>query len=125
MVDYDLDGALDVLFSEGKGTPEETTGGGGGYILLRGKADNNWLELDLIDELNLRGLGSRVTVTASGTKMTRWQYGGVHGEVQDLARLHFGLGDTKLVNLRVTWWDGTETVLNEIEANQLLSVRKP
>ncbi|MDB2668909.1 hypothetical protein N9Y74_03455 [Alphaproteobacteria bacterium] len=58
---------MDVLFSDGKFAKEETIKAGG-YVLLEGKASQNWLQVDLVDDLNLKGLGSRVTVTADGTQ---------------------------------------------------------
>ncbi|MDC0131399.1 CRTAC1 family protein [Alphaproteobacteria bacterium] len=124
VADYNLDGALDVLFSDGKFAEEETVKSGG-YVLLEGKASQNWLQVDLVDDLNLKGLGSRVTVTADGTQITRWQHSGVHGEVQDHIRLHFGLGDAETVDLSVTWWDGTQTDMSGVKVNRLLAVSKP
>ncbi len=122
IADYDLDGALDLIFSDGRGDVEEAKAYGG-YTLLKGMTKNNWLQVDLVDPQMLRGLGARVTVTTSdGTRMLRGQYSGVHSEVQDFKRLHFGLGDSTEVTVLVKWADGTETVVDRVKANQIISV---
>jgi hypothetical protein len=122
IADYNLDGALDLIFSDGRGDDEEAKVYGG-YTLLKGMTENNWLQVDLIDPQMLRGLGARVTViTSDGTRMQRGQYFGVHSEVQDFKRLHFGLGDSAEVTVAVKWADGTEKLLDKVKANQIISI---
>jgi ASPIC and UnbV/FG-GAP-like repeat len=122
IADFNLDGSLDVIFSDGKGTPEDTFAFKGGYILWQGVSQGRWLEVDLQDRYGLRGLGSRVSISAGSVDITRGQYSGVHGEVQDFDRLHFGLNDLKQVNLVVRWADGDETRMTNVDTNQLLTI---
>jgi hypothetical protein len=122
VADYDLDGSLDLLFGDGRRNPT-VAHNKGGYILLRGlPGGNHWLEIDLKDPWQLRGLGARVYVTTAGVTMLRGQYGGVHEAAQNNTRLHFGLGDAQSADVLVLWNDGTTTTVNGVTANQILQV---
>lgn len=120
VADYDLDGALDILFSDGKAPQDRSMSGG--YVLLKGISRKNWLEIDLRDNSGLRGLGARVTVETEETSMLRGQYSGVHAEVQDFDRLHFGLGGSGAVQVLVKWADGSQSRLENVAANQVLTI---
>jgi hypothetical protein len=121
IADYNLDGALDLVFGDGKGSPEETQPHGG-YILLEGMANNNWIEIDLRDSAGLRGLGARIEATAGETTMWRGQYGGVHSDAQDSIRLHFGLGESLTTDIRVIWDDGSISTRKAVAANQVVTI---
>ncbi|MEH6593412.1 MAG: CRTAC1 family protein [Halioglobus sp.] len=124
IADFNLDGSRDVIFSDGKGTPEEAIAFQGGYILWQGTKKGHWLEVDLRDRHGLRGLGSRVAISAGKVNIMRGQYSGVHGEVQDFDRLHFGLNNLKMVDLIVYWADGDETRLTDVTTNQILTINQ-
>lgn len=119
--DLDLDGTLDVLIAMGHGSSETARGG---YLLLKGQSKNNWIQIDLRDDLGLKGLGAIVRATVGPTSMTRFQHGGVHGDVQDFQRLHFGLGNASAVDISVTWPDGSEQTHKAIEANHIVEIRQ-
>lgn len=119
VADIDLDGALDVVLADGAGTVDASLGAGAGYTLWRGTAQGSWLELDLVDPWNLGGLGATVTVEAGGITQTKGQYAGVHGHVQDFARLHFGLGDETDASVTVVWTDGRTERFADVKAGQI------
>jgi len=122
IADFNLDGELDVVFGGGKGRPWPDNDGR--YVLWSGKTDGNWLEIDLVDDHGLRGLNSKITVEMEGKVLTRGQFGGVRGEVQDHMRIHFGLGDNEVAAVTVNWSDGDATHLPAVKANQLIEIRK-
>lgn len=124
VADYNLDGAQDLVFSDGRAYPFSEQPDGG-YMLLEGQpSGNNWLEIDLRDPHGLRGLGARVEVTAGDTTMWRGQYGGVHSDAQDFKRLHFGLGKHTKVDVSVKWNDGSVTELDGVTPNQVIVINQ-
>ncbi len=91
--------------------------------------EQGWLKIDLRDHApNTMGLGVRVdlsledappsltrTVSSSSTGIAS---SGPHG-------LHFGLGDTRYVNLSIHWFDGTTTVVENVRPKQTLLITRP
>lgn len=118
--DFDVNGSIDVLFGSGKGAPFPDCKGG--YSLWKSEPSNNWIEVDIADDQGLRGLGARVVVEVNGRKIVRGQYGGIRGEVQDHIRLHFGLGDSEVANIHVTWSDGRTTEIGDFAVNQVVTI---
>lgn len=122
--DYNVDGALDLLFGDGEGGANRG-GAQGSYILLKGDVTaNNWIQFDLDDIANLNGLGARVTVTAGTVSQTRGQYGGVHSRSQDDQRLHFGLAHHNTVNVEVVWADNTVSQIQGLAANTVYTLHQ-
>lgn len=121
--DFNGDGTLDLLVSDGRGgKPGAWQEAVGGYTLLKGEpTGNHWLSVELAGTSNeTSGLGARVYVeTADGARQMREQDGGVKGFTQDPQWLHFGLGETEgSVDLTVIWADGKEQVIAGVEADQ-------
>jgi ASPIC and UnbV/FG-GAP-like repeat len=114
VADYDNDGDLDVAILP-LGRP---------LVLLENRgAGGNWLEVAL------DGSPASAEVTAmlpDGRKLRReLQAGSSYLSTED-PRLHFGLGGAGSVReLRVRWPNGEETVLEDVEANQLVEVDAP
>ena len=55
--------------------------------------------------------------------MTRWITAGTSFLGQEPAEAHFGLGDASQVNqIIVTWPDGEQTIQNNINANQVITI---
>lgn len=121
VADYNLDGALDLVFADGKGKPEDTRENGG-YVLMSGVPRNNYLLIDLVDPWGMRGLGARVEVRTAGQTLYRGQYGGAHHASGDHKRLHFGLSGATVADVNVYWAGGKVSRLQNVSANQLISV---
>lgn len=97
----------------------------GPYLLFRNRANSNhWLEIDLQGtKSNRDGIGARVLVTAGGKTQLREQNGGCHTKVQNHTRLHFGLGDSEVVEaITVRWPSGIVQELKEIKPDQVLRI---
>jgi hypothetical protein len=114
--DYDNDGDLDLMVMNLNDRAK----------LLRneGGSQNQWLMVaPLRAGTKVIAIGSRVTVTVGGTRMVH-EVSGVTGYLsQSDPRAHFGLGRaTKVDAVEVRWPDGKKTVLEDVRANQLLTV---
>ena len=118
--DYDLDGFLDLFVTNGAGAATD-----GPQQLFRNQGNNNnWLEIDLEGvESNRDGIGAQVFLTAGGITQLREQSGGVHRWSQNNQRIHFGLAENTQVDLlEIRWPSGTVQQLENIAANQLLTI---
>jgi hypothetical protein len=111
--DYDNDGDLDVAVLP-LGRP---------LVLLQNRGAVGWLEV----ALDGTPPGAEVTVTLSdGRKLRRELHAGSSYLSSEDPRLHFGLGDAGSVpEVRVRWPGGEETVVENVEANQVLEVDAP
>jgi len=119
-VDYDRDGFLDLLVTNGEGREPFNDGP---LQLFRNLGNgNHWLEVDLVGcESNQEGIGAEVILTAGGKTQMRTQDGGMHRHAQNHRRLHFGLGVQTLVDdLEVRWPSGTVDVLNDVIPDRIL-----
>jgi len=115
--DYDNDGDLDLLITRLDGPP----------ILLRNESRcGSWLTVVCEDEKGpLSKIGTQVTVTVEGRKMTRDVAAGDSYMSTHDPRFHFGLGKAeKAEKVDVRWPDGTHTILENVPARQFLKVRK-
>jgi hypothetical protein len=115
--DYDDDGRLDILMSVLDGPP----------VLLHNESRAGaWLAV----QAEIPGgpaipVGTRATVTAGGRRQTRDVAAGDSYASTHDPRMHFGLGAAERVEeLRVRWPDGSEAVLRDLPARQLVVVRK-
>ncbi len=119
--DYDNDGRLDLFVANQGQKPE----------LFRNDAplDNHWLivnlETDSTTNVTRDAVGARITaVTASGRQI-RERDGGNGYSGQADPRLHFGLGkDSSVSLLEVRWPDGGLQYLENVEADQILTIRQ-
>ncbi len=117
--DYDNDGDID------------------GYIVnlndrgafLRNNKGNqyNWLTLNLIGTTSNRdGIGSRVKVTSGGMVQTAQKKSTTGYLSQNDPRMHFGLAKNEMVErIEIKWPSGKLQVLENIKANQILTVKEP
>ncbi len=88
---------------------------------------NHWIEVKLTGTNpgnNRAAIGARVTAVAGGKSMIREVSGGTgYHSTQNSLRVHFGLGSAATVDqLIVRWPDGTEIVLYDIAADQIMEV---
>ncbi len=136
-VQRDIGAAITAWFdSDNDGLRDPITATGGSQFARSMRVDRrrnlgpggHWLEVDLYGiPGNFEGIGSRVAIRAGD----RRQYGWV-GESDDSRhsqghyRLYFGLGKAESVEiLQVRWADGARTTLEDVEADQVLTVEHP
>jgi hypothetical protein len=124
VADYDRDGFLDLFVTNGYAAPPFNDGP---HQLFHNVGNtNHWLELDLVGTTsNHEAIGSTALVTAGGLTQMREAGGGTHYMAQNFGRLHFGLaGASKVDHIEVIWPDGTHQTLDDVEADQVLTVRQ-
>ena len=113
--DYDNDGDIDILITNSYQTPD----------LLRNDTvnKNNWLVFATVGtQSNRSGIGTRITVSAGGSKyMREVKSGGSYPSHSDM-RLHFGLGESAVVAERVEirWPSGLIEHYEDVETDQFL-----
>jgi hypothetical protein len=120
--DFNVDGFVDLYVTNGLALyPEEPYGNGGPDKLYRNRGNTNrWVELDLVGvKSNRDGIGATVTATAGGKTQKREQNGGYHRWAQNDSRVHFGLGTSQSVNLRIEWPSGTVDNYTNVASNAL------
>jgi hypothetical protein len=119
VADLDDDGRLEVVVNDLDGAPQ----------LLRNElpATGNWLLVKLKGKGgNTDAVGALVTLKAGPLSLIRLVQSGTSYISQDDMRRHFGLGAAlKADSLEVRWPDGTSTRLENVRANQVLTVQEP
>ena len=109
--DFDNDGDIDIAVNNLDGNP----------WLLMNKGGNKQAWLSLLLEgvrSNRSGIGARVTASTSTGNQIREVRGGSSYQSTHDFRVHFGLGNTKIVKtLEVRWPDGSIQKFNQIAAN--------
>jgi len=119
VVDFDNDGRLDLLI---------TTLGDRAF-LLRNQATGGeqWLKLAFRGTRSNRdGYGTLVRLQAGADEFFGEALCPTGFLLQGDPRLHFGLGDHSRVDrIEVRWLSGTLQVLENVEANQILSLTEP
>jgi len=126
--DYDRDGFLDLFITNGADPTSPFVADGPHQLFHNRGNSNHWLEIDLEGVVSNRdGIGSVVELeTDDGIIQIREQTGGMHRIAQNHQRLHFGLGNHRLVKrLTVTWPSGVTQNLKSIEADQILHITEP
>lgn len=117
--DFDNDGDLDLLI----------TNNGQRVELLRndsirkaGRA-NALLLRTVGTKSNRDGVGARITLTAGGTRQIREVKAGSSYLGQNDMRVHFGLGRAaRAERIEVRWPSGVVDVLEDVQANQILTI---
>jgi hypothetical protein len=122
VADYDGDGFLDLLVSNGRGIGPLTAGP---LRLYRNLGNgNHWLRVRLVGRSNLEPVGARVELEADGLRQSRTFGSQVHRGAQDERILHFGLAGSVRARVEVVWPDGARTVLEDVAADQVLELRE-
>jgi hypothetical protein len=117
--DFDNDGDIDVLVLNMNDPPSLLRNDGGNK--------NNWIKLKLIGtKCNRTAIGARAKVLTGKHSQINEVASGTSVMSQSDLRLHFGLGQAKVVDLIEVKWPTTQTVekFTHIEANQILTIRE-
>jgi hypothetical protein len=124
MADYNLDGFLDLLVTNGNNMRPVYIGGPKQLFRNLGN-DNNWIEFDLLGTTsNRKGIGAKVYVTSGGVTQYREQHGGYHRWSQNFMRGHVGLAGNTRADITVEWPDGTQTLYRGLPANRLYRLKQ-
>ena len=127
VADYDLDGFLDLYLTNGDvfGLKRPFLLDGPNQLFRNEGNDNNWLQVDLEGIASNRdGIGTQILATAGEVTQLQEQNSGVHDRGQNFQNVHFGLADNATVDLEIRWTNGIVQQLNNVEANQVITVRE-
>lgn len=106
-LDYDVDGFLDLFVTNGLNLRPKYTPGGPNMLFRNLGNSNHWIELELTATGSVRDpVGARVTATTDTVSQLRVFGSGYHRWSQEPNRMHFGLGGTDTVDLKVEWPSG-------------------
>jgi hypothetical protein len=127
--DYDNDGYVDVLVSEGCEVCGPFKRFGRRLLMkniLYTTSSNHWVQVDLVGcQSNRDAIGARVVIDAGGRKQMRLANGGMHKDGQNQRRIHFGLAQYAVVdNLRVEWPSGRVTEIAGLAADQIHRIQE-
>lgn len=117
--DYDNDGDIDIfivnLDSHSK------------FIRNNKGNQNNWLTLNLIGQTSNRdAVGSRIKIIAGGKVQTAQKKSTTGYLSQNDSRIHFGIVKNDIIEkIEIKWPSGKFQVLENVEANQILTVKEP
>ena len=126
--DYNNDGFIDVFVTNGRNTagPWFHRDFSPSQLFTNEGNDNHWTLIDLEGTISNRdGVGTTVYATAGGKTQIRAQAGGIHLFSQNHQRLHFGLGESTVIDeLEFFWPSGIVQTLRNIPADQILTVKE-
>jgi enediyne biosynthesis protein E4 len=117
--DYDNDGDIDgyVVNLNDRGA-----------FLRNNKGNqNNWISLNLVGSTSNRdGIGVRIKVTSGNMVQTNQKKSTTGYLSQNDPRIHFGLAKNETIDkIEIKWPSGKIQVLDNIKANQILTVKEP
>ncbi len=120
--DYDRDGFIDLLVTNGRGAAPFANGPT--QLFHNQGNDNHWLEIDLQGkESNRDGIGAYIILTNNDISQYRLQNNGIHSFTQNSNRIHFGLANNKTADSVIIHWpSGTIQTLLNVPADQIIHV---
>lgn len=102
--DFNNDGLLDVVVSDGAQVRTQNEYGRYWLGLNDRASENAWLGLELVDKSGgVSPFGTQVSVNGQ----RQFYNGSSHGATQDDLRLHFGLGEADFAEVSVDWTSGS------------------
>jgi len=114
--DIDNDGDLDLLIGNVGQTPDLLRNDGGNRL-------NSLLIRTLGSKSNRDGIGARLKLMVGGKVLIREVKAGSSYLSQSDLRVHFGMGQAgRAQRLEIRWPSGTVDVLQDVEANQILTI---
>ncbi len=115
--DVNNDGRVDIVVTANDDRPT---------LLLNESAHKNWLTLKLTNRFGCTSpIGAQCIATIDGKKQLRVVTGGGSYGGESDHRVHFGLGEaTKVEKIEIKWLSGTIQTLENVQANQILTVRE-
>ncbi len=116
--DYNSDGLLDVVVVNSRERPT---------LLLNSSPDTgNWLQVNLAGlKSNRDAFGAKVVVRIPGRELVSHKCSGRGYQSYFGSTLHFGLGDLdRVTEVEIQWPNGTSETINDLKANQRVSVRQ-
>lgn len=129
VADYDHDGFLDIVATNGGGEPPFNALNAGPVQLFHNLGrdtgnTNHWLEVRLHGvQSSADAIGAKVFVTAGGVQQMREAVNGQHLKAQDFRDLHFGLGSEPVIDtVRIEWPRSAPTILHNVPADRILQV---
>jgi enediyne biosynthesis protein E4 len=116
--DIDNDGDLDILVNN---SGQKAT-----LLVNPAERKGNWILLKLIGvKSNRDAVGARITVTTEHSTLVSQVRGGRSYLSASDIRVHFGLGNSKLIkSLKIRWPSGAEDAFQNLRANQILSIKE-
>jgi enediyne biosynthesis protein E4 len=116
--DYNNDGCVDVLINNQNARPS--------LLKISSENENHWINIKLVGtKSNRSAIGARLKcVTGAFSQIDEVRSGGSYLSQNDL-RIHFGLGDSKSVDLlEVRWPSGILDQFRNIAAGQFIVIRE-
>ncbi len=116
--DFDRDGDVDILQLHGNSKNAVT--------LWENQNGGNYLTVALNGRVpNTQSIGARIIIESGGKWQLREVILGNNFASHNPVEQYFGLGDSDhITTLRITWPDGSETELRDLQANQYLEIRQ-
>lgn len=117
--DYDNDGDIDGFI--------ENLNSHGAFLRNNKGNQNNWITLSLVGTSGNRdGLGAKVKIISGAIVQTAQKKSTTGYLSQNDPRLHFGLAKNAMVEkIEIRWPSGKMQVLENVRANQILTVTEP
>jgi hypothetical protein len=114
--DLDNDGDLDILIGNNGQTADLLRNDGG-------NRSNALLIRTVGSKSNRDGIGARLKLTVNGKVLLRHVKAGSSYQGQNDLRVHFGLGSARMAErLEVLWPSGSVDTVENLEANQILTI---
>ena len=126
--DLDQDGFLDLFTQNGGFLGLWPFNEGGPNQLFRNEGNaNHWIQLKLVGVFSNRsGLGAVVRLSAGGRTQVQIHTDGVDAYSQNGDSLHFGLGESTVVDsIVIDWPSGIHQVLTDVPVDQQLTIVEP